>query len=185
MRDRFDYYARLIAERLSCRDCFESYGFEVNRHGYTACPFHSEKTPSLKVWPDHWKCFGCGAHGDNITLVQKLFSLGFADAIKKLNADFGLGIDIGDASLSDVKRFKKEQTERRKKQIEAEKQREAARQVYYDLVDEEIRLRVILRERRPKEGDEELDPVYAAALWQLPLVSHLLNNFNLEGGPAG
>jgi CHC2 zinc finger len=31
------------------------------------CPtFHSEKTPSLHVYADHFHCFGCGAHGDRI-----------------------------------------------------------------------------------------------------------------------
>jgi DNA primase len=35
------------------------------------CPFHQEKSPSLKVWPDHYFCFGCGARGDVFTWVQE------------------------------------------------------------------------------------------------------------------
>src|SRR5262249_28471611 len=28
--------------------------------------FHEDGTPSLHVYPDHFHCFGCGAHGDHI-----------------------------------------------------------------------------------------------------------------------
>jgi hypothetical protein len=34
--------------------------------GKVLCPFHSEKTPSLQLYADHFHCFGCGAHGDAI-----------------------------------------------------------------------------------------------------------------------
>jgi DNA polymerase I-like protein with 3'-5' exonuclease and polymerase domains len=28
------------------------------------CPFHEDGTPSLQIYPDHFHCYGCGAHGD-------------------------------------------------------------------------------------------------------------------------
>jgi DNA polymerase len=31
-----------------------------------ACPFHDDSTPSLRVYSDHFHCFGCGAHGSAI-----------------------------------------------------------------------------------------------------------------------
>jgi DNA polymerase len=34
--------------------------------GKFCCPFHADKTPSLHVYSDHFHCFGCGAHGDQI-----------------------------------------------------------------------------------------------------------------------
>jgi len=34
--------------------------------GKICCPFHEDGTPSLHVYPDHFHCFGCGAHGDHI-----------------------------------------------------------------------------------------------------------------------
>jgi hypothetical protein len=30
------------------------------------CPFHDDHAPSLVVYPDHYHCFVCGAHGDAI-----------------------------------------------------------------------------------------------------------------------
>jgi hypothetical protein len=34
--------------------------------GKICCPFHADSTPSLHVYPDHFHCFGCGAHGDHV-----------------------------------------------------------------------------------------------------------------------
>jgi DNA polymerase len=40
-------------------------------NGYICCPFHADKTPSLKIYVDHYHCFGCGAHGSHIDwLIQ-------------------------------------------------------------------------------------------------------------------
>jgi CHC2 zinc finger/Toprim domain len=39
------------------------------------CPFHDDSTPSLHVYPDHFHCFGCGAHGsalDWLMIVEGL-----------------------------------------------------------------------------------------------------------------
>src|SRR5689334_10185720 len=45
------------------------------------CPFHNEKTPSFTVFEDgHYHCFGCGAHGDEITWHRKIEGLSFAEA---------------------------------------------------------------------------------------------------------
>ena len=72
-----------------------SYGFEPNRAGFICCPFHNEKTASLKIYPDNrgWYCYGCNAGGDIITFTQKLHRLNFKQALKKLNDDFALGLE--------------------------------------------------------------------------------------------
>ena len=48
------------------------------------CPFHSEKTPSFKVYADHYHCFGCGAHGDIFDWLEKRQGMSFPDAIRHL-----------------------------------------------------------------------------------------------------
>ena len=59
------------------------------------CPFHNEKSPSFSVSPGKqmFYCFGCGATGDVIDLVAKLFNLSSYDAAKKLAYDFGIDPD--------------------------------------------------------------------------------------------
>ena len=68
------------------------YGLEMNRAGMACCPFHDDKSPSLKVYDDHFYCFGCGATGDCTGFVAKLFGLRQIDAAKKISEDFGLGL---------------------------------------------------------------------------------------------
>ena len=50
------------------------------------CPFHSEKTPSFKIYHDdnHYHCFGCQEHGDAIDFIQKLHQSSFKEAVKLL-----------------------------------------------------------------------------------------------------
>ena len=66
------------------------YGLEMNRAGMACCPFHDDKNPSLKVYDDHFYCYGCGATGDCTGFVAKLFGLRQIDAAKKISEDFGL-----------------------------------------------------------------------------------------------
>ena len=71
----------------------EYYGLEVNRGNMVCCPFHNDRTPSMKLNEDYFYCFGCGATGDVIDLVAKLFNLSSYDAAKKLADDFGIDPD--------------------------------------------------------------------------------------------
>jgi len=50
------------------------------------CPFHEDRAPSLVVYPDPgtFHCFGCGAHGDAITFLQKVEHLSFTQALDAL-----------------------------------------------------------------------------------------------------
>ncbi len=59
---------------------------EVNKAGFALCPFHNDKTPSLKIFKDNaWKCFGCTAYGDTIEFIRKKEGLSFAAAVEKIN----------------------------------------------------------------------------------------------------
>lgn len=79
-----------IRDHISMRTVAEHYGFNVNRAGFIACPFHSEKTASCKIYDNSFYCFGCGAGGDAVTFVQKLFTLNFKAAVVRISCDFGL-----------------------------------------------------------------------------------------------
>ena len=68
----------------------ERYGLPVRQGNMICCPFHDDRTPSMKLNEDYFYCFGCGAHGDVIALTAQLFDLPPAEAAKKLAADFGI-----------------------------------------------------------------------------------------------
>ncbi|MBO6309004.1 MAG: hypothetical protein J6N70_09290 [Oribacterium sp.] len=82
-----------IKNSVSVPDAAEYYGIE-DRHGMCRCIFHEEDTPSMKLYQNNYHCFGCGAHGDVIDLVQQIFSISPAEAAKRLNSDFNLGLDM-------------------------------------------------------------------------------------------
>ena len=69
------------------------YGVEVQINGMFRCPFHNDHHPSMKLNEDFFFCFGCGATGDVIDLVSRLFGLSSYDAAQKLACDFGLDQD--------------------------------------------------------------------------------------------
>ena len=79
-----------IKMAVSVKEAVEYYGLEVNRGNMVCCPFHNDRTPSMKLNDDYFYCFGCGATGDVIDLVAKLFNLSNHEAVQKLAADFGL-----------------------------------------------------------------------------------------------
>ena len=61
------------------------------KQGFMRCPFHADGTPSLKLYGDHFHCFGCGAHGDVIDLTAGLLGRPKSEAARRLEADFGDG----------------------------------------------------------------------------------------------
>lgn len=81
---------------MSIRDVLTLNGIQVGRHGFAVCPFHGDHDASLKVYDNGrgWVCYGCHKGGDVINLAMELYGVGFQDAIRKLNEEFSVGIDI-------------------------------------------------------------------------------------------
>ncbi len=79
-----------IKAAISVKQAAEHYGLKVNRNGMACCPFHNDRHPSLKLNEDYFFCFGCGAKGDVIDLVARLFGLRTYQAAQQLASDFGL-----------------------------------------------------------------------------------------------
>lgn len=77
--------ARRVRHLVSARAAAERYGFTPNWAGYICCPFHGERTASLKLYEDGgWYCFGCHAGGSSIDFVMRLFNLEFRQAVVRL-----------------------------------------------------------------------------------------------------
>ena len=79
-----------IKAAISVKQAAEHYGLKVNRSGMACCPFHNDRHPSLRLNEDYFFYFGCGAKGDVIDLVARLFDLSSYEAAQKLASDFGL-----------------------------------------------------------------------------------------------
>ena len=82
-----------IKAAISVKQAAEHYGLKVSHNGMACCPFHNDRYPSLKLNEDYFFCFGCGAKGDVIDLVARLFGLSSFEAVQKLAQDFGIDPD--------------------------------------------------------------------------------------------
>ena len=82
-----------IKMAVSVKEAVEYYGLEVNRGNMVCCPFHADRTPSMKLNEDYFYCFGCGIHGDVIDLAARLFNLTSLQAAQKLAYDFEIDPD--------------------------------------------------------------------------------------------
>ena len=88
-----------VKEKLSMEDAAKFYGLQINRSGMACCPFHEDNTPSMKIYDDHFYCFGCGATGDCTGFTARLFNITQLEAARKLNYDFGLNLFNGEINL--------------------------------------------------------------------------------------
>ncbi|MBR4022002.1 MAG: hypothetical protein IKI94_05310 [Ruminococcus sp.] len=78
-----------VREKIPVRAAAEYYGLKV-RGGMTNCIFHNDRTPSMRLYDDHFYCFGCGKCGDVTKLVEGLFGESPIQSAKRLCADFGI-----------------------------------------------------------------------------------------------
>ena len=90
----------LVKQTIQVRDAAEHYGLQVNHSGMCRCPFHEDRHPSMKLNRDYFYCFGCGATGDVIDFVARLFGLSSYEAAKKLAYDFGIDPDKPPAAMA-------------------------------------------------------------------------------------
>ena len=97
----FDTVKAAVTPRMAA----ERYGLPIQQGSMVCCPFHADRTPSMKLNEDYFYCFGCGAHGDVIALAAQLFGLPPAEAAKKLAADFGI-VEQKPSVLAKLKRGK-------------------------------------------------------------------------------
>lgn len=82
----------LIKQTVTTRQAAENFGIPVNAHGIACCPFHNDRTPSLKV-DENFYCFGCGATGDVITFTARYLGVSPSSAAVQLARDFGISLE--------------------------------------------------------------------------------------------
>ena len=183
-----------VKTHVSARDAAEYYGIHVNRRGMACCPFHDDKTPSMKV-DERYHCFSCGADGDAVNLVAALYGLAQSEAAKKIASDFGISFESFTEQLSKERyiRMKIIQDAQREKEKEFKRMES---KFYAVLCEYERTLLSWKEEFEPGITDKEWDPRFVEACLRLPLVTYLLdhlqnasleekiNVMNLYGGMA-
>lgn len=102
--------AEEIKAANSMADVVGMYGYKPNRQGFICCPFHTEKTASMKIYKDSFHCFGCGKSGDIFTFVQMVEQCNFKEAFKRLGGGYEKRSDLAKIKLY---RIKQEQAQRK------------------------------------------------------------------------
>ena len=108
-------FERTNAE-VSALQVAREYGADFDRYGKKArCIYHGpDKHPSMTFKDGRFRCWACGAHGSAIDYTMQLFGLDALGALKKLNEDFRLGLDLGARPDPDELRERKRTQEARK-----------------------------------------------------------------------
>lgn len=145
---------------VSVKEAAEYYGLEVKRGSMVCCPFHNDRTPSMKLNEDYFYCFGCGASGDVIDLAARLFGLSSSDAVKKLAADFG---------ITGQKPSILAKLQREKSQAEAERQS-------FRVLGDYLRILQDWKEHcAPQSSEDGNDPRYAEGCHMLERIGNMLD----------
>lgn len=85
--------AQRIRQSVTTDEWVRHTGLQPDSHGFLCCPFHHEKTPSLKLYKNgDWHCFGCHTGGSVIDWVMKSEGCCFAEAVKMIDCEMELGL---------------------------------------------------------------------------------------------
>jgi len=81
-----------IKQRLTIETVLSHYDLHPDKHHLLKCPFHDDKDPSLKIYPETntFNCFGCGATGDVIEFIERYDKRGKHEAIIKAQGLTGM-----------------------------------------------------------------------------------------------
>ena len=152
----FETVKAAVTQRMAA----EWYGLPIQQGSMIRCPFHADRTPSMKLNEDYFYCFGCGASGDVIDLAAKLFGLSSYDAAKKLAADFGI-TGQKPSVLTKLKRSKS--------QAELESRS-------FRVLGDYLQILQDWKENcAPQSPEESIDPRYAEACHMLERIGNMLD----------
>lgn len=151
-----------LKARVTVPQAAAHYGIRIGRNGMCRCPFHSDKTPSMKINETYFYCFGCHATGDVIDFTARLFNLSLLDAARKLAADFGIDPKTPASAAVAPPCIRKEESQREGHCASV-------------LIEYERLLKSRQRQFAPVHPSDEWDDRFVSASHALPQVSYLID----------
>ena len=153
-----------LKARITVPQAAAYYGVRIGRNGMCCCPFHSDKTPSMKINETYYYCFGCHATGDVIDFAARLFNLSPLDAARKLALDFDIDPNTPVSAAVAPPHIRQE-----------ESQREREGRCASVLIEYERLLKNRQQRFAPVHPSEEWDGRFVSASHALPQVSYLID----------
>lgn len=168
----------IIRESVQMRDVAKKYGLSVNHAGFAVCPFHSEKTASLKIYSNGrgWHCYGCGCGGSVIDFVIAFFNTDKAGALRIINKDFGLNLPVGRNMTYREREKLRLQMNEIQKRLDYEKDVYNKEKEEYDLLmDEYVRTDIIISALKPKLEQDKIHDAYVDAVNKKVIIEYKLD----------
>ncbi len=153
-----------LKARVTVPQAAAHYGVRIGRNGMCRCPFHSDKTPSMKINETYYYCFGCHSTGDVIDFTARLFNLSPLDAARKLALDFGIDPNTPVSAAVALPRIRQE-----------ESQREREGHCASVLIEYERLLKNRQQRFAPVHPSDEWDGRFVSTSHALPQVSYLID----------
>ena len=158
----------IVKENVTALQVAERYGLKVNPKGMACCPFHKDKTPSMKI-DSRYYCFGCGSTGDAVDLASQLLGVNAKDAAITVAEDFGLNHSEEPSKTKRPKIL-------REPKVDAEQEaKEWIAQAVLFLMDFRWQLLEWKERYAPQAMNEEWHPLFCEALSKKELVESLLD----------
>lgn len=110
-----------IKSTYAMTDIVGQYGYKPNKSSFIPCPFHKEKTASMKIFKESYYCFGCGATGDIFTFVQNMDNCDFKTAFYSLGGTYQKPTDNSKLAVYRIKKAK-ENREKKEERLRAKMQ---------------------------------------------------------------
>ena len=141
------------------------------------CPVHDDRHPSMKI-DRNYHCFACGAGGDAIDYVSRMFGLSQFDAACKLIEDFRLPVAVKnhtELSRQEKKRIRKERAEQKEIVIIKERFKKWCNYTIELLKEIQIQIQEVSIFIKGKPPDIIFGEEYAQILHAEPLVNYWLD----------
>ncbi|MDO5144322.1 MAG: CHC2 zinc finger domain-containing protein [bacterium] len=151
-----------LKARVTVQQAASHYGVRIGRNGMCRCPFHPDKTPSMKINETYYYCFGCHSTGDVIDFTAGLLGLSPLEAAYKLAADFGIDPNTPASAAVALPRVRQEESQREGHCASV-------------LIEYERLLRNRQKRFAPIHPSEEWDDRFVSASHALPQVSYLID----------
>lgn len=121
-----------LKQTTSMRDVLDRYGVKVGRNGMCCCPIHGERHASMKVYPNGFKCFACGAGGDIFDFVEAMENVDFKTAFGILGGTYDKNINKATRTTRNVK-FGRQKAERQRQEKADKEFRKLLEDAIFDL----------------------------------------------------
>lgn len=174
-------YSALIKQSVTMPDVLAMYGINPGSYNRIPCPIHNGVKRNFAYKEHGFVCYVCGATGDVISFVEKLFGLSFRDACRKIDQDFHLGLNIG-GEMDKAKRDEAERVcaERRAERRRRDAERKRLSEAYHTALDRWCELDKAIRDGAPQTPFDDFSDSYAYALKHIDQAGAVLDEAEIK-----